>query len=156
MWTCTDSSPLRVRTTLPVAPTQSPSDSLAKASKSPVIFCEREELDLARRVAQGGEGQPPLGAHQHDPPRHGDDVVALLPGPERGVPVVQRAGFGAFGRTSRGRRPRAATLPARRRRPRPVPTPSSRRLGVALVDEAQPVQREPRLAVLDGRATAGR
>ena len=95
MWTCTDNSPLRVRTIFPVAPTQSPSDNLEKASNSAVIFAEREQLHLARRVAQGGEGEPSLGAHEHDPARHRDDVVALLPGPERRVAVVQRPRFGA-------------------------------------------------------------
>ena len=91
MWTCTDNSPLRVRTILPVAPTQSPSDNLANASKSPVTVAVREELHLTRRVAQRGEGEPPLGAHQHDPPGDGDDLLALLPGPEGAVTVVELA-----------------------------------------------------------------
>ena len=73
-----------------------------------------EQLHLTRRVAQGGEGQPPLGAHQHDPARHRDDVLALLPGPERGVAVVQCRRPRRSGRRSRGRRPRSATLPGHR------------------------------------------
>ena len=54
-----------------------------------------EQLHLTRRVAQRGEGEAALGSHQHDPTRHRDDVLALLTGPERGVAVVQGAGFRA-------------------------------------------------------------
>ena len=94
MWTCTDNSPFRVRTTLPVAPTQSPSDNLVKASNSAVIFASAKSCTWPDESRKRGEGEAALGTHQHDPSGHRDDVLALLPGPERAVAVVQRAGLG--------------------------------------------------------------
>ena len=53
--TCTDSSPRRVRTMRPRAPTQSPSDSRVNRSKSAVTFCRANSCtcpDESRRVAK--------------------------------------------------------------------------------------------------------
>ena len=152
--TWTDSSPLRVRTTLPVAPTQSPSDSLEKASKSSVIFCQRRTAgpDPTSRAAWRRPGAPGAASSMTRPATETTSSLSS-PAPERGVALVQRRRLRRSGRTSRGRRPQGATLPGRR----PIPRRRrSRRLGVALVDEAQPVQREPRLAVLDASSTAAR
>ncbi len=66
--TLTESSPRLVRTTSPTTPTQSPRWSLENSSKFSATLVQDEELNLARGVAHGGEGQLALTAKQHHRP----------------------------------------------------------------------------------------
>ena len=69
-------------------PSRRATASRSRRSRS-VDLLEGEELDLARRVAQRGEGEPALGAHEHHPPGHRHDVVGLLAGRQSAVALVE-------------------------------------------------------------------
>ena len=69
--TFTDSSPVLVATTSPVAPIQSPSDRRLKPVEVLGPGRPGEQLDGAGRVPQGAEGHLALLSAQHEPAGHG-------------------------------------------------------------------------------------
>jgi hypothetical protein len=79
--TCTESSPLRVRTILPLAPTQSPSDSLEKFSKSSVTFSSANSWTCPEESRNVAKARRPWGRTSMTRPATATSSSVSSPGP---------------------------------------------------------------------------
>ena len=143
--TFTDSSPLLVLTTSPVAPTQSPRLMRGRGPRSRRCPWPWRRAGLgAAAVAQRGEGELAHVAGAASPGRRRSAVDARCSAPSVEVGVGPRQVGGPVGDLEPVRGPSNS----RRRR--------AHRSLVLLVDEAQAVQREPGLEVGDGAGQRAR